>query len=694
MGALARIRSWLTKSASRGAEYSANWFDSTSLLTSADMPRWIKYGFQPSDYADLQKRYLSWAYVCALRNAQAVACVPMRLYRPVSGRAAKAASGYTRDGESAAVVESHPSLDLIGAANEAQNWHDFELQRQLSEEVTGNAYAVLTSFDGEPQEAYLLDPPHMIAQQQQGSGRLTGWRYGGTTTYAPADVGHFRFPPPSPREVYGVGPMQACFGEIDIELLMEVHAQFTFVNRARPDFLLSPEGPIPDSEFKRLKREWNRHHRGPRQQGKAGILPFGLKPITLSMTADELGSDPQHKWNREMICAAFGIPMSMVTMEASNRAVAESGEYQYHRFTIAPRIKSRDNVYTSWLLAMFPGTEGMFFASDDNVPEDKAFRLQRVVALSGARLMTPNEARAEEGLDPIDGGDELRPEPTPSLSFGAPPPKHFKGVEEAPADYDDPKLDAIMQRVFREQKREVLAAMRGKSHRGNGHRKGETGMARPAGGWQSWMFGADKWDKIVADKSRPVISGIYLRAGKSAVDSLRTNHGLGAGVAFDVTNQEAVAAVNRTIAKFAAKVNGTTRERLIDLFETAIRDGWSMDTLRKDVATTFDLWADGDGVSSSRAEMIARSETARAVTAGTEEAYSQSGIEQKEWLTSDDACPFCLDMNGKRIGVGTPFYERGAVLTAAEGSMTLDYDDTDGPPLHTNCRCTLVPVVG
>jgi hypothetical protein len=100
----------------------------------------------------------------------------------------------------------------------------------------------------------------------------------------------------------------------------------------------------------------------------------------------------------------------------------------------------------------------------------------------------------------------------------------------------------------------------------------------------------------------------------------------------------------------------------------------------------------------ARATTIARSETARAYTHGTEEGWKQSGVVKgKRWLLAPGACEFCRaaakSYAGRTVGLGDPFYERGAVLTGTDGgTMNLDYDNVDGPPLHPNCRCDLAAV--
>ncbi len=71
-----------------------------------------------------------------------------------------------------------------------------------------------------------------------------------------------------------------------------------------------------------------------------------------------------------------------------------------------------------------------------------------------------------------------------------------------------------------------------------------------------------------------------------------------------------------------------------------------------------------------RAEMIARTETARAVNAATLDGYAEAGVGQVDWLDSPGACLVCEDL-------------------AANGP----YRTSEVPdlPAHPDCRCSLSP---
>lgn len=80
-------------------------------------------------------------------------------------------------------------------------------------------------------------------------------------------------------------------------------------------------------------------------------------------------------------------------------------------------------------------------------------------------------------------------------------------------------------------------------------------------------------------------------------------------------------------------------------------------------------------VNSSRATMIARTETNRAMSTATLNTYKQNGVQGKEWLVSDP-CDICQgNEDAGTIAVGDSFPS-----------------GDNNPPAHPNCLCSLSPV--
>lgn len=166
------------------------------------------------------------------------------------------------------------------------------------------------------------------------------------------------------------------------------------------------------------------------------------------------------------------------------------------------------------------------------------------------------------------------------------------------------------------------------------------------------------------------------------------------GVEFDAAlSPKVTEALARRIVQLRASLNQTTLSRATQVVREGLEAGKSTHEIAADIRAV------DPAIDKARAETIARTESARAYTAGTEAAWQESGVVTgKQWLLAPDPCEFCekaaAQWGDKAQTLGAPFYAKGTVLTGADGStMTLDYEDIDGPPLHPQCRCSMIPVV-
>lgn len=145
--------------------------------------------------------------------------------------------------------------------------------------------------------------------------------------------------------------------------------------------------------------------------------------------------------------------------------------------------------------------------------------------------------------------------------------------------------------------------------------------------------------------------------------------------------------------KYIKAINEETAEQIKEALSLGVEAQESIPQLKARIEAVYD---DARGF---RAERIARSEVLRATNFATNQAYKQSGVvEAKEWLTAHDerVCPWCGPMDGKTLGLDEDFAKKGDVITGTNENgkkvrLTIGVGNIDTPPLHPNCRCTLIP---
>lgn len=268
-----------------------------------------------------------------------------------------------------------------------------------------------------------------------------------------------------------------------------------------------------------------------------------------------------------------------------------------------------------------------------------------------------------------------------ALTFLEKEMRHFQYTDEqkervwlkfvARADAHERKYKQVFRAMFVQQGEEVLGNMPKKAYKAN-----QMDV-------ENWMFDKPKWNVRFAEAGQLLLPRTVEEAGSAELETLVV------GIDFDVSNPRVVQFIEKRKIKLK-QVNDTTEKAIRTQLTQGIDLGESIPELRKRVQSVF------TDASRRRATMIARSETIRASNAGAEEAWIQSRVvEGKEWLTAFDerTCDWCAGMNGKTMGLGQNFFALGETMRVGDREMHFDYDDVQYPPLHSNCRCTLLPIV-
>ena len=242
-------------------------------------------------------------------------------------------------------------------------------------------------------------------------------------------------------------------------------------------------------------------------------------------------------------------------------------------------------------------------------------------------------------------------------------------------------IQADIDKVIEEVSRKLSASIRA----------GDTVTQRQLEEVQAALKASQK--KLIADlanTAKPYAQTIA-EAGLSQGASLLPDGSLDLGLLSGKASEFVVQATNRAAIRMAQSVSDSLAERVSNIIRVGIEE----------TATGTDVIGllEEAGFDENRAQTIARTESARAYTDGQNAAWEASGVVKgKTWLVSPYACEFCeaaaAQYGEKSVGVNDAFYERGATITGASGAtMALDFDDTSGPPLHPNCRCSLLPVI-
>lgn len=697
---------------------------------------------QPSDYAALIKRYRAWVYICVSRNASAVSSVPLRLFASrATGQSRARRAAKLVDRETAQRIKAHPQLQgraEIKAAVEfeeiiehpflklMQNVNDFTNQQEFFEgtetfiELTGDSYwLVVSNMLGIPKELWLLPSQltRIVPDKELFIKEYTfGLSANNLQRFEPEEVIHFKFFNPA-SQFYGFGPLEASLTAVDRYSDMDVYEQALSQNNARPDLILQYDGNLGEAQRKELQQDWDRQMRGTRKSGKAKITDKRLTVHEIGFSPREMAFLQGRKWTRLEIADAYGLPLALLDTENVNKANAAAALHQYYKFTITPRLRKIDQKINEKLIPRY-NEPRLFVMFDDVVPEDQELTLKQEESDLKNAVRSINQVRLSRGLEPVPWGEV----PLVSLTvapLGTAPSngsghldddddkgRHALKTEFMATDFDgccdhdhrkahtisagdedvdpltggpNPSLSSnerllrdIIQDIWDEQLELALAEIKGIQD------------FLPI-----WDKLSEDWQAQIIERSTPVITSVYKRGGEVALVEVNTSIPL-----WIEKNPAIQKAIDAQTFKFAENTLAQTRKPLAQALSTGIIEGETIPQIRNRVRDVFKGL-----VTSKRAEMIARSETARATHLGKVQAWKDSGVVATyKWDAVGDACPFCLDMEARgEIPLGDNFLDEGAVQAVEfQGkpiTLTQNFGNVVGPPLHPNCRCSLVAVI-
>lgn len=503
------------------------------------------------------------------------------------------------------------------------------------------------------------------------------------------------------HKVYGFSPVEQIITTINIALRRQANQLSYYVEGNVPNLLFSvPKEWNPD-QIKQFQLWWDTVTQG-QQKHYGRFIPEGVTPVEIKQPPLK---DMYDEWLARVVCFCFSIEPTPFVAQV-NRAVAETSRAQSLSEGLDPIKNWVKTLIDDVVFDKFGISDIEFGWVDEDVSSAKE-KADIAKIYIDAKVITPDEVRADNlGKDPLtpEERDTAWPSPPPMLGTppgeGDEPPKDGKERPEEPPPPEKVAkakkalrpIDRDRPEVGREAKRmqkavaKFLAAQAPKIAEQLSEIMGlEKGIQTESGGDKAWrylqMIDFSEWEDL------PELIGDYMA----------TVSVLGGGEALkqiDLIDDADVDALMRQRAEAWAKdraaemvgmkyvdgdlvpnpnaawqITDGTREWLRGTTEQAIAEGWSTGQMASAIKEDY-------AFSAERAEMIARTEIARADIAGSVEGWKASGlVSEKEWLTADECCDECQEMNGKKAPVDGTF------------------EDGKDCPLHPQCRCDVLPVI-
>ena len=262
----------------------------------------------------------------------------------------------------------------------------------------GNAYVFIDRRDGLLPVA--LTPLHPSNVQVTVINRQRTYTVNGATI-GPDEILHLRWWTP-PQAAVGLSPIAMQKTTIGLALAMERHLAQFYGEGATPSSVLEVEGDLTADQAKALQATWETQNR---RRRRPAVLTNGMKWRSISDDAASMEMNASRELQIAQVARIFRVPAYMIGARGESNTYTnnESAGQHFVTYTLLPWLRRIETALSGLMAAprelMFD-TAGFLRADQIN-----RYRAHQVGIMSG--FLTPNEARAVEGLEPYEGGDEF-----------------------------------------------------------------------------------------------------------------------------------------------------------------------------------------------------------------------------------------------------------------------------------------------
>lgn len=407
---------------------------------------------------------------------------------------------------------------------------------------------------------------------------------------------------------------------------------------------------------------------------KAGSIPLledgmEIKPFQTSFKEQQWAESI--KLSRESVAAAYGVNPSLIWhTDTQTYASSKDNARALYAECLGPVLQMIQQRINSFLLPMIGADSDTYVEFDLGEKLKGSFeeRASILQSATGGPWMTRNEARADNNLPPIDGGDDLivplnvieggQASPTDThmdeqkmavLRRGGCGCRHQKSeqirIKSKSSDEENEAVAEILSKFFKRQADSVLPKLGAKS----------------AKWWDE-----DRWNEELADDLEPAIDEIADEHGIEVAKALGFEYGT-------AQTRKYLRALTEGRAK---AINQATYDKLLDAIDSEDED-----------QTPAHVFEEREG---EQAALLGRSlALAAAMWAANREAPQQAeehGIHktvEKVWVTGDNPRPSHQLMDGETVPVNETF-SNGAYWP---GDDNLDPDESCG------CNCSTEIIV-
>ena len=328
-------------------------------------------------------------------SAMAISTVYACVYKISSTIASLGLELYEREGRNIVQANVHPAYNLVKVKpNNHQTAYEFWESITASAVIYGVGYAIIER--DERGYATQLIPVHYSDVDLR--------NVKGERVYSVKDVGIVR--PENMLEICNLqrmSPIRLHRENLGLAKSAQDFGAEYFGQSGQMTGVLSSEQPLKKEQMDVIQGSWNN---GAAQAGTK-LMPFGFKYQRISISPDEAQFIQTRAFQAEEICRIFNVPTALVQLPSQTTYNnVEQQNLMFARHTIVPWTQRIEQEIDRKLIPSFD-REVVFskFKLSDLQRGDSAARANYFTQMLQNGVLSINEVRQEEQLNPVTGGD-------------------------------------------------------------------------------------------------------------------------------------------------------------------------------------------------------------------------------------------------------------------------------------------------
>jgi HK97 family phage portal protein len=485
----------------------------------------------------------------------------------------------------------------------------------------------------------------------------------------------------------GYSVVEHAANSIGLGLATEHYGAKHFSNGSSPAGALSHPEELSDGARKRMRADWENMHRGIDRAHRVAILEEGVTWQQIGIPNDAAQFLETRKLQVTDMARWLRLPPHKIgDLERATFSNIEQQQIDYVTSALNIWLVRWEQAINTQLLS--PAERETFFAEhlvDSLLRGDTINRFQAYAVGRQWGWLSANDVREKENENPVEGGDaylvplNMVPAGGPAPERSAKPARRGRRGRRARASLADQYGKLIKQAdaeiaALEAEKVSALIDEHLADDGGRGRHRTVasfiTALERLfAEGGPIWEAMFTPWLRIFTDFAADV--------AKEAAER----------VAFDGEVDLTVWARAYTRSHVAYQL-ASSFGQLASIARASGARASATEDLVEDLLAKLDEWG------AERPERTARWEKTQLPNAAARETWREAGVKRLTWVASGSDCPYCRKLDGMTIDIDDAFLAKGEHVDGDEDGQQLEAKrDIHHPPVHQNCRCTVVPDV-